>query len=69
MAKMIRVTLSEGETVCTSDDTVILINSDRILKIDDTDENYAGDSRVQMSDGSAIYVTESLDELEKRINA
>ena len=68
MAKMIIVTQAAGMVSSIADDEVILINADMILRIDDTDENYAGDSRILLSDGSAIYVVESLSELAERIN-
>jgi len=68
MAKMIRVTQAAGMASTTSDDEVILINADMIIRVDDTDENYAGDSRILLNDGSALYVVESLTDIEIRVN-
>jgi len=68
MATMIRVTQAAGAVTSTSDDEVILINADMIVRIDDTDDNYAGDCRIQLSDGSAIYVVESQNTLANLIN-
>lgn len=68
MAKMIKVTQAAGVVASTDDDEVILINADMIVRIDDTDDNYAGDCRILLSDGSAIYVVESLDILADVIN-
>lgn len=68
MAHIIKVTQAAGVVASTADDEVILINADMIVRIDDTDENYAGDSRILLSDGSAIYVVESLAELVQRVN-
>lgn len=68
MPKMIRITQAADMSSTTSDDEVLLINAELIIRIDGTDDNYAGDSKVTMTDGSAIYVSESLSELELRIN-
>ncbi len=68
MAKMIRVTQAAGAVTSTSDDEIILLNADKIIRIDDTDENYAGDCRILLSDGSAVYVTESQNALFEIIN-
>lgn len=68
MAKMIRVTQAAGAVTSTSDDEVILLNADMIVRIDDTDENYAGDCRILLNEGTAIYVIESQNTLEKLIN-
>ena len=68
MAKMIRVTQAAGAVTSTSDDEVILINAEMIVRIDDTDDNYTGDCRILLSDGSAIYVIESQSALFDSIN-
>jgi len=63
MPKFIELTTSDRQTKDTSDDITVLVNADLIIKIDDTEENYAGDTRVQFVDGSALYVSETLAEL------
>ena len=68
MAKMIEVTQTGGVVSSKSSDEKILINADMIIKIEDTDENYAGDSRILLIDKSAVYVNESQEELRVLIN-
>ena len=68
MPKMIRITQAAEMSSESNEGEVLLINAELILRIDGTDDNYAGDSKVSMTDGSAIYVSESLSELELRIN-
>ena len=68
MAKMIEVTQTGGVVSSKSADEKILINADMIIKIEDTDENYAGDSRILLIDKSAVYVNESQEELRVLIN-
>lgn len=65
MAHIIELTKSEGRTASKADDIKILINADVILKIEDTLDDYAGDTRITFVDGSTLYITESLAQLKK----
>ncbi len=67
MAHIIELTKSEGQTASTDDDIKILVNADVILKIEDTKDDYAGDTRITFVDGSTLYVCESLHELKTKL--
>jgi len=65
MAHIIELTKSTGATSSEADDIKILINADVILKIEDTLDDYAGDTRITFVDGSTLYIVESLQDLKK----
>ena len=65
MAHIIELTKSEGATASENDDIKILVNADHLLKIEDTEENYAGDCKLTFIDGSTLYVCESFIELKQ----
>lgn len=69
MASMIEVTQAGDSVTVKNADEKILVNADMIIRIEDTDENYAGDSRILLIDGTPIYVNESLQKLSRLINS
>ncbi len=68
MAQLITITIAAGAHLGPESDTPILLNSDKIIRVEDSASDDLGNSVISLDDGSKLFVTETQATLQSLVN-